>query len=92
MSQQTGEKSFNRPRLFTGEPQDENFARLPRLVHVKEMKPSKRPFELPDGPGITLPSTYTVDSVSKDLKSFLDKTHTSALFVLKDGKVRFEQY
>ena len=56
------------------------------------MKPSKRPFEFADGPAITLPKSYTVDGVSKDLTSFLDETHTSALFVLKDGQVRFEQY
>jgi CubicO group peptidase (beta-lactamase class C family) len=92
MSQPTEEKNLTGLRLFTGEPQDENFARLPQLVHVKEMKPSKRPFEFPDGPAITLPKTYTAEGVAKDLKSFLDETHTSALFVLKDGKVRFEQY
>jgi CubicO group peptidase (beta-lactamase class C family) len=92
MSQQAEEKGFNRLRLFTGELQDENFARLQHLAHVKEMKPSKRPFEFTDGPAIALPKTYAVDGVSKDLKSFLEETHTSALFVLKDGKVRFEQY
>src|SRR5260221_2447769 len=92
MSQQTEAKGLNGLRLFTGAPQDENFARLQHLAHVKEMKPSKAPFEFPEGPPIALPKTYTVDGVSKELKSFLDETHTSALFVLKDGKVRFEQY
>jgi CubicO group peptidase (beta-lactamase class C family) len=92
MSQQAEAKGLNGLRLFTGEPQDENFARLQYLAHVKEMKPSKRPFEFADGPAITLQKSYKIDGVSKDLKNFLDETHTSALFVLKDGQVRFEQY
>ena len=92
MSQQTQPTEFKGLRLFTGEPQDETFARLQHLVNVKEMTSSKRPFEFPDGPAITLPKTHSVDGVAKDLTSFLDETHTSALLVLKDGKVRFEQY
>lgn len=92
MSQRAEEKGFNRLRLFTGELQDDNFARVQHITNVKEMRPSKRPFEFPAGPAITLPKTYTVEGVSKDLKSFLDETHTSALLVLKDGAVRFEQY
>ncbi len=92
MAQQTEETGFGPLRIFTGEPQYENFANLKNLVKVKEMRPSSRPFEFPTGPGITLPKTYEVEGVSKDLNGLIEETHTAALFVLKDGAVRFEEY
>ena len=79
-------------RLFTGEPQYENFARIHLVQSVKQMRPAERPFEFPTGPAITLPQTYVVDGVSRDLRMLLDETHTSALLVLKDGAVRCEAY
>ena len=92
MSQQAEEKRLQPTTPVHGRASRRKLRPPPHLAHVKEMKPSKKPFEFPDGPAITLPKTYAVDGVSKDLQSFLDETHTSALFVLKDGKVRFEQY
>jgi CubicO group peptidase (beta-lactamase class C family) len=92
MPQKAEETGFGNVRLFSGAPQDENFASLKNLVTVREMKPSSRPFVFPTGTLISLPETYRVDSASKDFKSLLEETHTSALLVLKDGAVRFEQY
>jgi CubicO group peptidase (beta-lactamase class C family) len=79
-------------RLFTGEPQAQNFARLQQRARVAEMKPSARPFEFPSGAPIALPRTYAAGGSSRDLRALLEATDTSALLVLKDGAVRFEQY
>ena len=79
-------------RLFSGRPQYENFASLQRTAAVKELRPSPQPFDFPAGSTIELPTTYDHEGVSKRLQKLLDDTHTSALFVLKDGVVRFERY
>jgi CubicO group peptidase (beta-lactamase class C family) len=79
-------------RIFTGEPQYENFARMQQLNAVREMKPAQLPFQFPEGPRISLPTTYTFDGKTRNLHSLLGATHTSALLVLKDGVVRYEQY
>ncbi|HUA34243.1 MAG TPA: serine hydrolase [Candidatus Binataceae bacterium] len=92
MPRQAEETGFGSLRIFSGEPQDDNFANLKNLVKVKEMRPSSRPFEFSTGPAIALPKTYEVNGVSKELKRLLEETHTVALFVLKDGAVRFEDY
>lgn len=80
-------------RLFSGEPQYQNFCRIQQLMATKPMRPAPRSFEFPEGPRITLPATYVADGgATKDLKALLEDTHTSALLVLKDGVVRFETY
>ena len=79
-------------RIFTGEPQYENFARMQQLNAVREMKPARLPFPFPEGPKISLPTTYTFDGKIRNVHSLLGATHTSALLVLKDGVVRYEQY
>lgn len=78
--------------LFTGVPQYENFARLKELFAVKEMKASKRPHPFDEGALIQLPKYYEFEGKTRELDSLISGTHTSALFVLKDGKVRFEKY
>src|SRR5690242_12223817 len=92
MPQQTEGSGIAGLKLFTGAPQDENFSHMQHLMKVKEMTPSPRPFEFATGPAINLPRTYTSGGAEKDLRAFLDETHTSALLVLKDGAVRFEEY
>ena len=41
---------------------------------------------------MTLPEHYRFGDADRDLMSFLDETDTSALFVMVDGKIRFEEY
>jgi CubicO group peptidase (beta-lactamase class C family) len=80
------------PRLFSGEPQYERFSRMQLISAVSELKASQQPFQFSDGPRIDLPTTYTFDGRQRNLHSLLGATHTSALLVLKDGAVRYEQY
>jgi len=78
--------------LFTGTPQYETFARIRERWPVREMAPSARPQPLPDGARIELPTTYRFGGRARSLHGLLGATHTSALLVLKDGAVRYEQY
>ena len=78
--------------LFTGVPQYKNFASLHLTQSVSLMPPAAIPCELPTGQSIALPETYAVDGTTRSLQSLIDDTHTSALLVLKEGVLRFEQY
>lgn len=78
--------------LFTGVSQYQNFASLHLTQRVSLMPPAANPFEFPAGQTISLPKSYAVEGNSRSLQSLIDDTHTSALLVLKDGVVRFEQY
>ncbi|MDR3468633.1 MAG: serine hydrolase [Xanthobacteraceae bacterium] len=78
--------------LFTGIPQYENFARLKELLPVTEMKASSQPHPFSGGAPVELPKSYDFEGKTRDLGALISATHTSALFVLKDGKIRFERY
>jgi CubicO group peptidase (beta-lactamase class C family) len=91
VSESTGSLSSS-PRIFTGEPQYETFARMQHLNPVLEMKPPRQSFQFREGPRITLPTTYTFDGRTRNLHGLLGATHTSALLVVKDGFIRYEQY
>ena len=79
-------------RLFSGEPQYENFARIQHLLPVSPLQPAARPFAFPRGEDVALPEVYDHHGTPRPLQALLDGTHTSALLVLQDGTVRFERY
>ena len=78
--------------LFTGIPQYENFCRLKDIMNAREMAAAKRPHQFRDGGRMVLPAEYEFEGQRRGLANLIEDTHTSALFVLRDGKVRFEQY
>lgn len=78
--------------LFTGQPQFANFSRFKDILPVRRMAASSIPFEFPEGPAAVLPATYVFDGTERDSEAFMACTDTSALLVLKDGKVRLEHY
>ena len=78
--------------LFSGQRQFENFARFKTLLPTKKMAASASPYQFPDGSAYTLPQTYAFDGGRRSVEAFLADTDTSALLILKDGRVRFESY
>lgn len=80
------------PTVFSGVPQYENFARVQHTSPVSSLSPSERPFNFPEGPKISLPTTYNFDHDVRNTHALLGATHTSALLVLKQGSIRFEEY
>lgn len=80
--------NLNELGLFTGALQHEHFDRLKALLPVSEMKASTRPRPFPEGDGVELPKTYAYEGQTRELASFFAETHTLALLIRQDGKIR----
>lgn len=78
--------------LFTGVEQYENFNRVSEFFPTSDLVASKQPYEFADGLITELPTTFEYDGKTVQTDDYLQGTDTSAVFVLKDGKVRFENY
>jgi CubicO group peptidase (beta-lactamase class C family) len=86
------EKKPERPRLFSGARQYENFARMGDFYPTAAMKRSSDPRPWPRGPALALPERYDFEGSSRSTTALLEATDTSALLVLQDGALRHEAY
>tara|TARA_R110002072_G_scaffold46082_10_gene127993 strand:+ start:23212 stop:24423 length:1212 start_codon:yes stop_codon:yes gene_type:complete len=78
--------------LFTGAEQYESFPRIREMYPTTELTASPTPYEFPNGAKLELPQQYSFAGTSRSVKDFLELTDTSALLIIEDGKVRFEEY
>lgn len=78
--------------LFSGAEQYENFNRLDQIFPSTTMPAAAEPHVFASATMITLPETYSFGGSDKSLQAFLTETDTSALLVLKDGEIIFEDY
>jgi CubicO group peptidase (beta-lactamase class C family) len=78
--------------LYVGEPQHENFPHMDDLFPTRHMPASDLPFQFPEGAPIALPEEFQFAGQVQSTPRFIEDTDTSALLVLKDGVIRFEQY
>src|SRR5690625_1652750 len=78
--------------LFTGISQSENFADLKNLIPVREMTPATNPRPWPLGDSIELPEHFETHDSRLEVNEVLARTATSALLVLRDGAIRYENY
>jgi len=78
--------------LFSGAEQYENFPRMYEMFPSAKMPASTIAHTFANGTPITLPETYLFEGEAQNLQSFLTETDTSALLVLKNGSIVFEQY
>lgn len=80
--------------LFSGKEQFENFARLPEIFPAKIMAASTTPYQFPPyhNANVVLPDHFSFDGRPVARDEFLAQTDTSALLVLKDGAVAYENY
>lgn len=85
-------RSFNEIGAFTGAAQYENFARIKDILPVREMPASTAPAPFPVGAPLDLPRTFEFDGRAIDTVQYLADSETSALLVLHEGRLRFEQY
>src|SRR5690625_7683836 len=85
-------KTFLDLGLFTGVSQSENFGNLKNILPVREMAPSSRPIGWPQGDTIELPKTYDTSQGEQSVTVLLERTATSCLLILRDGRVRYERY
>jgi CubicO group peptidase (beta-lactamase class C family) len=92
MTNQQEQATTDQAALFSGVPQYENFARIQHVNPVTSMTPAEQPFEFPEGAKQSLPTTYQFEGDVRNVHALLGATHTSALLVLKQGSVCFEEY
>ena len=92
MIDQLSENQSNSTGLFNGMPQHETFVKMQQLYNVTTMQPLAEPFAFPKGSGTTLPTNYEFEGRTRNLYSLLGSTYTSALLVLKSGRLEIEEY
>lgn len=68
-----------------------NFSNMTDLFDSVEIKPSG-PASTFDRLEKTLPSSYQYNSENKGIEDFIEKTSTTALFVIKNNTINFEHY
>jgi CubicO group peptidase (beta-lactamase class C family) len=85
-------RSFDDLKTFTGVPQSENFANIKNLLPVREMPAPADARVWEQGDPVTLPATFEHEGRTISSEQYLADSETSALLVLQDGRVRYENY
>ena len=78
--------------LFSGAEQYENFSNFYNYIDSSTLSPSPAPINFTSNKSIALPISFNFSDAEIETQSFIERTDTSALLVLKDGKIQFEQY
>jgi len=78
--------------LFTGVEQYENFARTKDLYPTTLLTAASTPYDFPSGEPLELPDRFSFEGKDFSVDDFLALTDTSALLVIQEGSVRFEEY
>ncbi|MGY2237080.1 serine hydrolase domain-containing protein [Pseudomonas gingeri] len=79
-------------KLFTGVEQYSNFYRMEALFPSELVQKSSQSVEWPSGPVVELPKEYSFEGRRHLTGNLLKDTDTSALLVIKNGQIRYEQY
>ena len=78
--------------LFTGVEQYQNFNRVYEFFPTSELVPSNTPLIFEHGPSIELPSHFIFQDNLINVNEYLSRTDVTALLILKDGKITYENY
>ena len=78
--------------LFTGEEQHQNFNRVYEIFPTSKLFPSSKPLVFKKGAPLELPSNFIFEDKVVKVDEYLSRTDTSALLILKDGKISYENY
>lgn len=78
--------------LFSGAEQYESFNRLDEFFPVSTMTAAPNVTHFGEGQLISLPQSFRYGGKSVNVDQFLKDTDTSALLVIHNGEVRFEDY
>ncbi|WP_256574775.1 serine hydrolase [Pseudomonas sp. PA15(2017)] len=78
--------------VFTGTEQYSNFYRMEEIFPTNRVLKSGNPVQWPVGKSISLPDRYTFQGEERATQGLLTETETSALLVIKDGQIRYENY
>ena len=78
--------------LFTGAEQDKNFNRAFKIFPTSKLLASNEPASFQIAQSIDLPSKFSFRGSLIDVEEFLSRTGTSALLIINDGKISYENY
>jgi CubicO group peptidase (beta-lactamase class C family) len=78
--------------LFSGNEQYSRFYRLEQIFPSEKTHKSSLAVEWPIGKSIKLPDTYSYEGQSHSTQDLLSETETSALLIIKNGQIRYENY
>lgn len=78
--------------LFTGVEQDKNFNRAYKIFPTSKLLASNEPATFEVAQSIDLPSKFAFRGSLIDVEEFLSRTGTSALLIINDGKISYENY
>ena len=78
--------------LFTGEEQYQNFNRIHEIFPTSKLSLSSKPLVFEKGAPLKLPSNFIFEDKVVNVDEYLSRTDTSALLILKDGKIGYENY
>lgn len=78
--------------LFRGGEQYEKLDRLKTIFPAHTITASPRPYLFPEGPTASLPKQYVYADSTHSTAKMLEETRTSALLVIQNGEIRYENY
>ncbi len=78
--------------MFTGVEQHQNLNRAHKIFPTSKLSASKKPLTLEVVKSVDLPSSFIFRDKPVDVDEFLSRTGTSALLIVKDGKIHYENY
>ena len=78
--------------LFTGEEQYQNLNRVYEIFPTSKLSHSSKPLVFKKGASLELPSNFIFEDKVVKVDEYLSRTDTSALLILKDGKISYENY
>lgn len=78
-------------RIFHPDERVANFREMRRIFPSRELKPSAVPRAWPEAPR-PIPQQYLFKGESRALKSFIERTSTTSIVVIRDGRLQSEQY
>tara|TARA_B100001179_G_scaffold84830_1_gene59922 strand:+ start:1218 stop:2375 length:1158 start_codon:yes stop_codon:yes gene_type:complete len=78
--------------LFTGEEQYQNLNRVYEIFPTSKLSHSSKPLVFKKGVPLELPSNFIFEDKVVKVDEYLSRTDTSALLILKDGKISYENY
>ena len=78
--------------MFTGVEQHQNLNRAHKIFPTSKLSASKKPLTFEVVKSVDLPSSFIFRDKPVDLDEFLSRTGTSALLIVKDGKIHYENY
>jgi CubicO group peptidase (beta-lactamase class C family) len=78
--------------MFKPENRVEFFRNMDRVFPKRNIAASSAPVPFAQGTAIALPTSFTHAGANENAQAFLDRSDTTSLFVLKNGKIVYENY